>query len=293
MQTRYRAAATALLLTATAGLAATGGAAQASGTHHTSDRAAKSLTVTITSSGKGVKLSDSRIRPGNTTFKVVRGKHGGGLLQVLRLRKGYSLADAFGDFAAAFPDSGPPDVAAVRRIDKNVVFYGGMEAVKGSNSKWAVNIDHRGRYLVANLDKNTLTTLKVKGKHQRRSMPSADGKLNVAPGNVWKPGKHNAHKGWMNTTNRAAEPHFVDMEHVKKGTTLKDIQDFFADPQHNPPPFAKDGASADTGVISPGHTFRWKFSVPKGRYFSACFWPSKVDGTPHAFMGMLDVFNLH
>ena len=292
MQTSYRAAATALLLTATAGLAATGGAAQASGTHHTSARATQ-LTVTITSSGKGVKVSDSRIRPGNTTFEVVRGKHGGGLLQVLRLKKGYSLTDAFGDFAAAFPNNAPPDVAAVRRIDRNVVFYGGMEAVKGSHNQWAVNIDHRGKYYVVNLDKNTLTTFKAKGKHQKRSMPSADGRLNIAPGNVWKPGKHNAHKGWMNTTNRAAEPHFADVEHVKKGTTRKEVLDFFMNPTGPPTFIAKDGAATDTGVISPGHTFRWKYSLPKGTYFSACFWPSKVDGTPHAFMGMVDVFKLH
>jgi hypothetical protein len=173
------------------------------------------------------------------------------------------------------------------------VFYGGMEAVEGSTSKWAVNIDHRGRYLVANLDKNTLTTLKVKGKHQRRSMPSADGKLNVAPGNVWKPGKHNAHKGWMNTTNRAAEPHFVDMEHVKKGTTLKDIQDFFADPQHNPPPFAKDGASADTGVISPGHNLPVEVQRAQGPVLLGLLLAEQ--GRRHAarLHGMLDVFNLH
>ena len=45
MQTRYRAAATALLLTATGGLAATGGTAEASGTHHTSTRATHSRCV--------------------------------------------------------------------------------------------------------------------------------------------------------------------------------------------------------------------------------------------------------
>ena len=59
-------------------------------------------------------------------FKVVRGKHGGGLLQVLRLKKGYSLTDAFGDFAAGVPQQRTADVAAVSRIDRNVVFYGGM-----------------------------------------------------------------------------------------------------------------------------------------------------------------------
>src|SRR5438046_1439847 len=95
MQTRYRTAAatSVLLLTATAGLAATGGAADASGTHHTSARAAKSLTVRITSTKSGPQLSTRTLRPGRTLFKVVRG-NAGGSMQLLRIRSGYSLKKA-------------------------------------------------------------------------------------------------------------------------------------------------------------------------------------------------------
>lgn len=292
MQTRYRAAAASsvLLLTATAGLAASGGAAEASGTHHTSGRALAHLTVTIKSSGKGVFLSTNTIRRGRTTFSVYRNAHGGGLIEVLRLKKGYSLARAQKDFGAAF---GPTtNVRAVRRIDKNVVFYGGMPVpAKGVTkpNKWAVDIDHRGKYYVLNLDKNLMTSFRAKGTEQRRSWPQATGKLNIADGNIWKPGANNLHKGWMNTTNNAREPHFVVMQHVKDGTTAADVLAAFTG---GPDPSAADHASADTGVISPGHTFRWAYSVPRGHYASMCFWPSKVDGTPHAFMGMVAVFDL-
>ena len=57
-----------------------------------------------------------------------------------------------------------------------------------------------------------------------------------------------------------------------------------------PPTFiAKDGAAADTGVISPGHTFRVEVRPAEGQVLRGlCFWPSKVDGTPHAIMGMFD-----
>lgn len=293
MDTRSRVAATAtLLLTASVGgLAATSSAAQAQHTHPAARAGA--LTITIKSTKSGPKLSQPSFRPGNTTFEVVRGNTGG-LIQVMRLKAGYSTADAFKDFAAAFPsgNSTPPDVKAVRRIDKNVVFYGGMEtpAKKAPPSLWSVDIDKAGKYLVVNLDKNNLSGFKATGKHQKRKKPGADGRLDVAPGNVWKPGKHNPHKGWMSTTNRAVEPHFVDMEHVKKGTTVDDVATFFMG--SGPNVLAGDHAAADTGVISPGHTFRWQYKVPKGSYFSACFWPSKVDGTPHAFMGMIAVFDL-
>jgi hypothetical protein len=299
MQTRYRAAATALLLTATAGMAATGGAAQASGSHHTGAGAAKTLTITIKNKAGAVKLSDDRFRPGNTIFKLknIDGKDSRGLVQIFRLRAGYELSDAFADFGAAFGSSDPAVVVpAINRIDDNIVFYGGMEA-KGDPSKvakWAVKINKAGTYYVANLDKNALTTFKARGDKQRRALPDPDGFVNAVTssnpsGNDFKAGKHNAASGWMRTTNHALEPHFVDLEQVKKGTTEADIAAAF---QGGPDPSVKNGGTTGTGVISPGHTFLWGYDLPKGTYAALCFWPSKSDGMPHALMGMHDVFKL-
>jgi hypothetical protein len=304
MQTRYCAAATALLVTAAVGLAASGGAAEAAGTHHNGAQAAKSLTITIKSKAGGVTLSDTKFRPGNTVFKVknAAGKSGRGLIQVLRLKSGYTLLDANTDFGLAFPEdeSTPPNVAAINRIDDNVVFYGGMEAPRkkgGEATKWAVKIDKPGTYYVVNFDAGTPPTpFKAKGDRQRRALPSQDGRVDAASGpgdtNVWKVGKHNAAHGWMSTTNNAEEPHFVVLDHVKKSATMKQVQDCFAGPPDQCHVFAKDGASADTGVISPGHRFLWAYDLPKGKYLAECFWPSKMDGTPHALMGMLKFTNL-
>ena len=300
MQTRYRAAATALLMTATAGMAATGGAAQASGSHHTGAGAATTLTITIKSKAGAVKLSDDKFRPGNTIFKVKNkdGKAARGLIQVLRLRPGYTLPQAFDDFGHLF-DPPPTNVPAVNSVDDNVVFYGGMPAPKkqgGPAKSWAVKIDKPGTYYVVNLDSGNLTSFKAKGDRQRRALPRQDGWINPvttnnASGNDFKAGRHNAASGWMSTTNKALEPHFVDMEQVKKGTTDADITALFEGT--GPPPFVRNGGSADTGVISPGHRFLWGFDVPRGRYVALCFFPSKVDGEAHAVMGMHAVFNLH
>jgi len=305
MQKRYCAAATALLLTGAVGLAASGGAAEAAGTHHAGGKAAKTLTITIKSKAGGVKLSDSKFRPGNTVFKVknAAGKPGRGLIQVLRLKSGYTLLDANTDFGLAFPEdeSTPPDVDAIKRIDKNIVFYGGMEAPNkkgGPATKWAVKIDKPGTYYVINFDAGTPpTAFKAKGDRQRRALPSKSGRVDAASGpggtNVWKVGKHNAAHGWMSTTNNAEEPHFVILDHVKKSATMKQVTDCFSgDPCHV---FAKDGASADTGVISPGHSFLWAYDLPKGKYLAECFWPSNqtgMGGMPHALMGMLKFTNL-
>jgi hypothetical protein len=295
MHTRYRAAATALLLTATGGLAATGGVAQAAGTHHAHARATSKLVVTIKSKPHAVKLSEAKVKPGNTVFKV-KNAGGKGLIQLLRLKPGYALPQAIGDFNAAFPPSGAPDVDAVRRIDKNVVFYGGMETPhkKGNVNEWAVRLDKASTYYAVNLDAGALGTIAVKGHAQKRSMPASTGRINAASGpngvgNVFKPGKHNAAKGWMSTTNNAKEPHFVILQHVRKSTTNHQVQQTLegGDPSAI---FLKGGT--DTGVISPHHTFLWAYSVPKGKYVVTCFWPSKTDGMPHALMGMFKLFHM-
>jgi hypothetical protein len=301
MQTRYRAAATALLLTATAGMAATGGAAEASGTHH-SDAKAKSLTITIKSKTSGPKVSDDTFRPGNTTFRVknIDGKASKGLIQILRLKGSYTFLDAQQDFQLAFPEDPhqAPDVDAINRIDKNIVFYGGMEAHgdKSKVEKWAVNIDKAGTYYVVNFDKQTLTTLTVKGQHQKRTLPSKDGFINPETGgpggNKFVAGKHNPASGWMSTRNKAKEPHFVDIEQVKKKTKNSDLTAALTG-QGNFNPFKKNGAHTDTGVISPGHRFLWRYHLKHGKYGVFCFWPSKTDGMPHALMGMHIVTKLH
>jgi len=296
MQTRYRAAATALLLTATAGLAATGGAADASGTHHTGDRAAKTLTITIKSKGHSLKLSDSRFRPGNTIFKIL--PHGkGGDMQVVRLKAGYGLAQANQDVGAAFGG----DLAAIKRVDTKIVWYGGnsMSPKGGDPTYWGVKIDKPGKYYVLNIDSNALTTFKAKGATQKRSLPKSDGWLNMATtnngaGNKFKVGKNHPKHGWMKTTNHALEPHFAELNHVKRNTTPQDVSNYFNDPNApQVPPFAaKDGSFASSGILSPGKTMVWSYGVTKGKYLVACFWPSKETGMPHAFMGMWKLFDL-
>jgi hypothetical protein len=292
MDTRSRTAATAaLLLTASVGgLAATSGAAEA--THARPADRAGSLTITIKSTGKGPKLSQDRIRPGNTLFKVERGNVGG-TIEVLRLRKGYTIADAASDFAKAFPKGNtPPDVHAVRRVDKNVVFYGGMPvpAQGDKPNVFGAKIDTTGTYYVVNLDKNNLATFKSKGHSQKRSLPKPTGYLNMVKGNFWKAPKSDPKKGWMTTTNHATEPHFVVLDKVKPGTTKQDVQDFFDNPT-GPPTFLLP-TEVDAEVVSPGHTMIWRYGTSAGKYLAMCFWPSKVDGTPHAFMGMWKLLKL-
>jgi hypothetical protein len=295
MQTRHRAAATALLLTATAGLAAAGGGtAQASGSD-TGHRAASRLVVTIKTKSGVPSLSDTKFRPGNTIFKIA--PHGkGGDMQILRLKSGYTLADLNNDIGPAFGG----DIPSIKRIDKNVVFYGGnhMNGKGGDPTYWGVKIDHTGTYYLLNVAPQVplVSTFTVKGTTQRRTLPNRTGWINMVTArdgvtNKFRTGKHDAKRGWMSSTNKAKEPHFVDLSHVKKSTTGQKVQDCF---QGTGPCnfFAADGASTSAGVISPGRTMIWSYSLTKGKYLVDCFWPSKMTGAPHALMGMFKLFHL-
>jgi hypothetical protein len=289
MQTRYRAAAMALLLTATAGMAATGGAAEASGTHHAGAKAAKSLTITVKSKSGKVGLSDHSITPGNTIFKVknIDGKASKGDIQMVRFENGYTLDDLFADIPGLFGG----DTATVQRVDDNVVFYGGMKAKGKQVNMWEVDLDVASTYYLLHTRTGNVGVLHVAGTHADRALPSRSGFIDAVTtgsgGNQFVAGTHNKRRGWMSTKNKAAEPHFVDIEQVKKGTKNSDITKFFEG--QGAPPFVRGGSALETGVISPGHRFLWSYDMNKGRYVVLCFYPSRedgMDGMPHALMGM-------
>jgi hypothetical protein len=293
MQTRYRAAATALLLTATAGLAATGGAAEASGTHH-ADRSSNRLVITIKTAKGAMTLSDNKIRPGNTVFKVAPHGKGSSGKQVFRLKPGYTLNQAFTDLQKAFGG----DVPSVKRVDRRIVFYGGnqMNPRGGDPTYWGIALNHPGTYYVLDIDRNSVTKFHVGGMWQRRSLPSKDGWVNAATkadgvSNTFHTGRHDASSGWMKSTNNALEPHFFDLGHVKQRTTRQDVKNCFNGGACNFP--ARDHASASAGVISPGKRMVWSYSLTPGKYLVDCFWPSRETGMPHAFMGMYRLFQLH
>jgi hypothetical protein len=294
MHTRSRAAATtALLLTASVtGLAATGSAADASGSHPGSAaRAAPTLTVTITSTKSGPHLSLDKFRPGKTMFRVVR-KNAGGIIEIVRFKHGYTIADLAADGPGLF--SGDTD--AVKRVDKNVEFYGGHGAAKKADPtavfKFGMDIDRAATYYVVNLSKGKFTTFKTKGTHQRRSLPTPTGKLGMKGTESFAAPATDPHKGWMKTTNNATQPHFIDLSQVKKSTTDQQVQDFING--SGPPSFFKPGGGdVSTEVVSPGRTVIWKYKTHAGRYLAACFYPDKDTGTPHFFMGMFALVDLN
>ena len=292
MQSRTRTAAAALLLTASlAGATLATGSAQAVSGHravlsaHPAARLAPAVHVRIAVSDHDVTRSRTMFRPGNTIFDV-RSTGGRGALEVMRLGPHYTVKMLRSDFSGLFNG----DVKAVRRVDRRVEFYGGAQVSKARTQSFATYLD-AGRYLIADLDTGGLAWMRVVGHPMRRSLPQATGVVNMVGANRFgNPGTRQS-SGWMRTTNRTDEPHFVDLDHVKASTTHQKVRKYLDSGAHGTPPWALKG-EAGTLVVGPGHTVLWKYSLPRGKYLEMCWWPSDENGMPHAMMGMWELTHL-
>jgi hypothetical protein len=152
-------------------------------------------------------------------------------------------------------------------------------------NKWGTDIDRAATYYVINLKRSDVATLKARGPHQTRSLPSTNGTLGMKDSMSFNAPATDPHHGWMKTTNKATQPHFIDLSQVRKSTTNQDVRDWLMNPS-GPPPFAKpNGAQLSVEVTSPGHTIVWKYHTHIGRSVALCFYPDKQSGAPHAFAG--------
>lgn len=83
-------------------------------------------------------------------------------------------------------------------------------------------------------------------------------------------------------------PHFVSLQHVKAGTTRKDVIDGL---QSDHPDFLLKG-SQDVDILSSNQRMNFHIHLPPGTYAVMCFFPDPKTGDPHAFMGMVRIVHL-
>jgi len=245
------------------------------------------LNVHITVKKHLITRSKTGFRPGNTLFHLTSSNGGRAAVQLARFRAGYS-------FRQFRKDANSFDIEAIRRIDRKVVFYGGMPVSQRQSSHIGMRLK-AGRYFIFDFDGSRWTTLRVEGARQRRPLPQADGSVDM----VMRRGEHRfrtprhlPHAGWMEQTNLTDEPHFMDMIHVRRSTTREQVRRAFAGQGPEDPGWLLREYPG-TFVVSPGHTVVWRYSYPRGKYLEVCFWPSDENGMPHAQMGMWDFVTLH
>lgn len=249
--------------------------------------------ITVHLSKDKITYSGSHTRSaGEFVFKATASAHSHtqNTLVVLSLHKGYSKHQAESDIGAALGANGPADPATVARIDHNITWYGGTQAP----GRYSVVLP-AGRYFMINeAPGNAEATLTVTGKAGTAAPHASSATVTAISG-------HNGDRfatkstlpkgGWVSFTDNTGEPHFMDLQQVRKSVTNAYVRKHIEDPQ---PPKKVMNFGVGTGPISPGVTISYRLinAAPKGKYLMACFWPSITDGTPHAFMGMWKLVHL-
>jgi len=242
--------------------------------------------INVTMSSKAISLSTTSIPAGNVVFNVksVKGDHE---LQLLQLHSGYSKQQAEKDINAAFQGN----KAAVKRVDTNITWLGGVDAPAGHPGTVAVPLK-AGSYFAVDQDSNAVTPFDVVSAtaNYRTLYPNA---YFTTKGNEFHPHTSLAlpKGGWVKFHNNAEEPHMFVLQHVKQSTTNKDVQDYIASGSQQPPSWGLR-ESAGAAVISPGQTEVFNYHLPAGKYLVACFWPSIQTGQPHFAMGMYKLVEL-
>jgi hypothetical protein len=272
----------------TVGLALSGSlAATAAHAARPVERTAAAPVVVAKVSESAIHLSASSVRAGKITFKVADTKaHGDAVLQVLRLHKGYTAGDLQSDIGPAF--SG--DIAAIGRLDDNVSWLSGAQATVKKAGWFDVQLS-KGSYILIDQDGNGFAPFTVHGTAVTRTTPATHASILTFTYGFATVGSL-PHDGWVRTTNRADQPHFIIASRVKQGTTARQVAKFIKGGAQGNPSFALHGGSG-IGVLSPGRTGIWKIDLPKGEYLLQCFWPDRMDGLPHFFHGMWKLVQLH
>lgn len=259
-------------------------------TAHAAQPVARAAAPTIQAkvTDHAIKLSSSSIRAGLVTFKVVDKKaKGSAVLQVFRLHPGYTLQQLSADFGPAF--SGDTD--AIGRLDDNVDWLAGAEA-RSSKPGWFQERLTKGQYVFIDQNQQApiFTMLTVKGKVVKRQPVATHGTISTFSYGFRTDGRIRAN-GWVMARNRADQPHFIVLQHVKPGTTRNQVVKFFKNGGNGRPTWALRGGTS-LGVFSPMKNAAWHLDLAKGRYAMFCFWPDRFSGMPHVAMGMIDMVNL-
>jgi hypothetical protein len=266
---------------ATGGLAVTsllapGAAAQAS-------RAP--VTVVARVSASSVQLSDDTLHAGRVRF-VVRAEDRGHTLQVAKLRNGYTLPQLGADIPKTFAG----DVAAIRRVDHGVSFRGGATGRPGKAGEFSIVL-RAGHYIVIDQDGDGMSPLTVRGTRVRRAAAPHQGTVTAFTYGFGTAGRLPA-QGSVRVANQSDQPHFVEISHVKDGTTKRQVRAVLNPDFHGQPSWLAHG-STSSGILSPGQGQVMHLDLPPGRYLVICWWPDKDSGMPHAFMGMWKLVTLH
>jgi hypothetical protein len=221
-------------------------------------------------------------------------------VDVLTLHPGYTfknLRDDVQAFGKSFNNQGKPSKSGLRHLRhaiKNVTSYGGIDAAKGKTVNATLLIPKsKGHTIIYNdssevpKQKTALTVTKASGP---QTLPKPDahvvGKTNKRfGGDSTLPAQ-----GVVKFTDVSTEsPHLMFLQHVKKGTTRKQVIESF---QSNKKPDWVLKGFTGTDFVMTNHSQNLELNLPAGSYAMMCFFPDPKTGQFHAAMGMVRMVQL-
>ena len=134
----------------------------------------------------------------------------------------------------------------------------------------------------------------VRGAKRSSKVPRTDGRILATTGPAWGGSSTLPASGRFLFKNKGdtGVPHFVILQQVVEGTTTDQVLEYLQSGDEAPPPWGLQ-AGLETGSISPGKSMTVDYDLPAGQYVVMCFFPDpKMDGMPHALMGMLEMIHL-
>jgi hypothetical protein len=232
------------------------------------------------------------------TVENAKAKHSASV-NVVKLAPGYAWKSFRGDLKVAFGNLFAPNgnkkkgLKALNHALDNITAYGGLDNEDpGKTERGTLLLTQPGTYALFDdsgslpRDPRQLTVTAPVGPQTL----TADKKVVAMTNRRFGGAKVLPAHGTISFTNQSTEsPHFLGLQHVKNGTTRKQVIDAFSG---NGSPNIFLQGDENTDVTSYGQTMNLKLHLPKGTYALACFFPDPKTGMPHALMGMVRIVHL-
>jgi hypothetical protein len=213
---------------------------------------------------------------------------------------GYSFKDFRTDLKKAFSNLFSPDGDRDKGLKffnhalNHITGYGGLYAHPNDVRHGTLLLDQPSDRYVLYDDSGSLPKrpihLTVTAPEGPQTLPATQATVKARTGARFGGDTELPARGNITYKNNATDsPHFLVLQHVKKGTTRKDVLDSFE--SDSPPDFALP-AEQDINIINPGVAMNIHLQLPNGYYAEMCFFPDPKTGTPHAFMGMVRIVHL-
>lgn len=240
--------------------------------------------------GRHLALASTVWHPGAVTIAATATR-GEQELSLLRFRRGYSYARFLADGRRS-DGSGKAAAVALARVMRGTEFVGGVDVFAGDRASFTALVRPGTYYLGELNDRPLFRVIHVTGTARGRLAPAAatvgEYDFGFRIGGSSLP----AH-GTITIRNTGRQPHRLNLEPVKPGTTRAQIGAYLRKtggrPYGPPPGFSRRGPEVGTALVGPGETIQFSYSVPAGRYALIGWQQDSETGRPQALEGMYTV----